>query len=97
MFVIVWTYEVAEESRGDFESAYGADGVWVRFFRAGAGYLGTELLRNDTNRYVTIDRWESKAAYEAFLEANRERYAEIDAACSAFTERERFVGMFEPV
>ena len=52
MFVILWTYEIAEEHRGAFESAYGPDGVWVRFFREGAGYLGTELLRSDTNRYV---------------------------------------------
>jgi heme-degrading monooxygenase HmoA len=95
MFVIIWTYEVAEDTRGEFESAYGADGVWARFFREAEGYLGTDLLRSETNRYVTIDRWESRAAYESFLEKHRARYAEIDETCGALTERERFVGAFE--
>jgi heme-degrading monooxygenase HmoA len=97
MFVIIWTYEVAEESRAAFESAYGPDGVWARFFREGAGYLGTELLRSGTNRYVTVDRWESRSGYEAFLERHRGRYAEIDDACGNLTERERFIGVFESV
>ena len=41
----------------------------------GAGYIGTELLRDveEPDRYLVIDRWESAEAYNAFLAAHQAR------------------------
>jgi len=48
---------------------YGPDGEWAKFFRQGAGFIGTELLRDleESDRYVVIDRWESIEAYNRFI------------------------------
>ena len=55
---------------------YGPEGEWAQFFRAGRGYVGTELLRDveQPGRYLVVDRWESREAYNAFVEANRDEY-----------------------
>ena len=52
----------------DFECDYGPAGESARLFRRADGYLGTELLRRSDNQgeYLTLDRWESRATYEAF-------------------------------
>ena len=60
-------------------------------------YNGTELLRDtaDATRYLTLDRWESAAAFEAFKRQNAQPYAKLDAECEALTENERCLGSFE--
>ena len=60
----------------DFERAYGPEGEWAQFFRAGPGYVGTELLRDAelSGRYLVVDRWESRDAYNAFVESHRDEY-----------------------
>jgi len=73
-FAAVFLYEVDTDAHDAFQSVYGADGEWARFFAAGEGYLGTELLRSG-DRYLLIDRWTSRAAYEAFLAAHADEYA----------------------
>ena len=74
MIALVFTYDVGA-SEG-FERAYGPEGDWAQFFRQGAGYIGTELLRDveEPDRYLVIDRWESADAYNAFLAAHQEEY-----------------------
>src|SRR5207302_442607 len=59
VIAIVFRYDVREPEA--FEGVYGPNGEWARFFRQGAGYIGTELLRDveEFDRYVVIDRWES--------------------------------------
>ncbi|MFC5570125.1 antibiotic biosynthesis monooxygenase family protein [Lysobacter yangpyeongensis] len=96
MFVVVWEYEVRPGSEAAFSALYGADGDWVALFREHAGYLGTELLRDAgaDNRFVTIDRWRSQAAYEAFLATAKARYAQIDARGDALTTAERRIGWY---
>jgi heme-degrading monooxygenase HmoA len=70
----VFSYEVAEPAQ--FERVYGPDGEWARFFRGGRGFVGTELLRDmeQPGRYLVVDRWESREAYNDFVAANREEY-----------------------
>ena len=96
MYVILWEFEVRAERAGEFELAYGPSGAWARLFAKGDGFLGTELLHDHEARcrYVTIDRWASRAAFEAFGERYREQYAELDARCEALTERETLIGRF---
>jgi uncharacterized protein len=91
VFCAVFSYEVSDPAA--FESAYGADGEWARFFRRGEGYLGTELLAA-APRYLLIDRWTSREAYEAFLSAHREEYERRSAAAEGLYLREERIGDF---
>ena len=101
-FVVIWEYEVRAGCEAAFAALYGADGDWVALFREYEGYLGTELLRatatpdsDPASRFATIDRWVSQAAYDAFLSAEKPRYAQIDASGDALTVAERCIGRFE--
>ena len=98
MFAVIWEYEVHAGREGDFTALYGDKGAWVALFREYPGYIGTELLRDalQPGRFVTIDRWTSRAAYDAFLAAAKPRYAGIDALGDALTSDERCIGRFEP-
>ena len=91
MYMIIWEYLVAEGKEAEFEPIYGSDGDWRQLFRRSKGYLGTELLRDSSNprRYITIDRWESAAAFETFLEEYRAEYEAMDARCERLTEHEQ--------
>jgi heme-degrading monooxygenase HmoA len=94
MFVVIWEYEVRVGADAAFEALYGADGAWVGLFRNYDGYLGTELLRGTDRRYLSIDRWASTEAYDAFLAAAQPRYAAIDEQGDALTLSERRVGVY---
>ena len=98
MHVIVWAFEVKPSCEQQFERAYGPHGDWARFFELGAGYLGTELLRAPgERRYLTIDRWQTREAYEAFRAAQLADYEKIDRGFERLTEREEQIGAFEQV
>lgn len=97
MIALVFSYEVSEP--GEFEAVYGPEGEWARFFRTGRGYVGTELLRDveHPRRYLVVDRWESRDAYNAFIETNREDYLRrVDDTAFHF-EQELRLGTFESV
>ena len=96
MHVIIWEFQPKSGSEKEFESAYGANGEWVRFFKRGEGYLGTELLQRDDERrsYVTIDRWETKAAYETFRNQVRGEYEALDRQYDSLMEHETLLGLF---
>ena len=93
MYQIVWQFDVDPDRVGEFVQEYGMEGVWVRLFRAGEGYLGTELFRSVDHpaRFVTVDRWTSRAAYEAFRADRAQEYAAADAQCERLTRAERLV------
>ena len=97
MFVTLWEYEVKRGSEELFERQYGPEGEWVRLFRRDAGYRGTRLLREvgAERVYVTMDMWETRAAYKNFREKWEPEYAEIDRNCQVMTSAERQVGEFE--
>jgi heme-degrading monooxygenase HmoA len=94
VYVIVWVFHPKPGREAEFERAYGPAGDWVALFRGAPGYLGTDLLRatDGTGRYLTADRWESRAAYEAFRVARRAEYEAVDRACEALTASEERVG-----
>ena len=91
MFLTLWEYEVKRGSEELFERQYGPDGEWVRLFRQGAQYRGTRLLRDVSAErvYVTMDCWESRAAYVEFREKWAAEYAGIDTKCEDLTTSER--------
>jgi len=91
MYVRVWEYEVSAEHLAAFLAAYGAEGDWARLFRAGRGFLGTELYRrtDDEARFVTVDRWQDHGAWRDFLEEHRESYDRLDEALTHVSSSQR--------
>ena len=96
MLVIVWEYLARPGQHEEFERVYGPEGEWARFFARGVGYLGTELLSdvNEKGRYLTIDRWVSREAFDAFQSRWGGEYREIDQRYEALTIREVALGSF---
>lgn len=99
MYAIVWQFRPVSGREAEFERAYGPSGAWAQLFRRGEGYLGTALLRpaDGPGGYLTVDRWASREAYEAFRARLAAEYAALDATMEALTESEALVGVFEPV
>jgi heme-degrading monooxygenase HmoA len=99
VFVIVWEFRCRKARRREFENAYSPDGIWARFFRVGEGYIRTELLcaGEDPLRYLTIDVWRSRKAYEQFKKQNRDEYQAIDRQCESLTEVEQKIGEFQAI
>jgi heme-degrading monooxygenase HmoA len=91
--VSVWRYRVRAEKTEAFQRAYGLEGAWVQLFRRAEGYVSTELLRDATDPevFVTIDRWESRAAYDVFRKKFADEYLALDSVCGAFTEEEELL------
>jgi heme-degrading monooxygenase HmoA len=96
MFVVVWQFEIAEEKVAAFETAYGPEGAWARLFRNSAEYQGTELLKDAyvPGGYLTIDRWQSEAAFRAFRRDHDADYEKLDRECDALTAKEARVGAY---
>jgi heme-degrading monooxygenase HmoA len=61
------------------------------------GFIGTELNRDlkDSRRYLTLDLWISKEAYDRFRVGHLAEYQAIDAQCEELTEQETELGHFE--
>ncbi len=97
MIALVFRYDARDPE--DFERAYGSDGEWAQFFRRGAGYIGTELLRDidEPDRYIVIDRWESPEAYTAFLAAYGDEYLRRSDDARFYYLQELRLGTFENV
>ncbi|HEY9553463.1 antibiotic biosynthesis monooxygenase family protein [Allosphingosinicella sp.] len=96
-FVIVWRYEVADAHRESFEQAYGPGGDWAQLFGTAGGFIGTELLVDGGEHYMTLDRWRSEADFEAFQVRAGDAYRALDARCETLTSREERIGAFSVV
>ena len=98
-FIYIWEFIAAAGHICEFESMYGPEGEWAALFKLHPGYIGTELLRDGGNprKFLTIDRWESKQAYEEFRTLYKMRFAELDALGEKLTEREARIGEFSPM
>jgi heme-degrading monooxygenase HmoA len=97
MYVVLWRFRPLVGRESEFERAYGPSGEWTRLFRRGDGYLGTELLRrsDDPREYLALDRWASRAAYEAFRARWSSEYRRLDRRLEELTEEETPLGAFE--
>ena len=82
-----------------FEEVYGPNGDWAKFFRQGAGFIGTELLRDveEPDRFIVIDRWESADAYNAFLTEHQDEYLRRSDDARLYYLQELRLGTFENI
>jgi heme-degrading monooxygenase HmoA len=92
---VVFLYEARDPD--SFAQAYGPSGEWAQFFAGARGYLGSELLRDvdQPGRYLLIDRWESTATYNDFVEANQAEYMRRSDETSFHYVQELRFGTFE--
>jgi hypothetical protein len=97
MFLALWEFEVKSGYQARFCEAYGPQGPWVRLFRTDSNFIETRLLQDPAHpeRFVTLDFWLTRAAYESFRELNHQTYAAIDKTCEELTTRESLLGEFE--
>jgi heme-degrading monooxygenase HmoA len=96
-YEILRQFEVPMARRAAFEAAYGPEGPWAALFRRAAGFIAVRLLRAAEGRYITIDRWESEAAFETFRRDFAAEYGELDAKLEGLAEAENPLGAFEAV
>jgi ribosomal-protein-alanine acetyltransferase len=96
-FIVIWEFRVRPGRRRAFEKAYGPSGEWVRLFSRMRGYIRTELIRDPDRplRYVTVDIWRSRLAYERSKRQRRDDYMRIHKRCSLLTIEEKLVGKFD--
>jgi heme-degrading monooxygenase HmoA len=97
VIALVFVYDVSQSE--EFERVYGPDGDWSQFFRQGRGYVGTELLRDveQPGRYLVVDRWDSRDAYNTFVEQHRGEYMRrVDETVFLYDHELRF-GTFETI
>jgi heme-degrading monooxygenase HmoA len=97
MFVIAWQFDVLPEKIEEFEQQYGAQGVWRDLFARSEGYIGTRLLRDSaqTHRYVTLDLWDTEAAFQEFRDQHKQEYEDLDATLGRLTSAEIRLGSFD--
>ena len=95
MYRIVWEYDVRAEQVAQFEQVYGPEGLWAKFFRNSAEYVSTELFHSTgkPERFITVDCWRSRAAYESFRKSYSADYAHLDEWCERIVEHERTLGV----
>ena len=98
-YVYVWEFIVSADHASAFERTYGSSGEWVQLFRRGPGYLRSELYRDRSQpqRFITIDYWESKDAWDVFRTRFAKEFEALDAKCAAWTISEVEIGRFEPI
>ena len=97
MIALLFSYEVHDAA--EFERVYGPEGEWAQFFGGSRGYVGTELLRDveQPNRYLLLDRWETREAYNDFVDANRAEYMRRVDETAFLYEQELRLGTFTGV
>ena len=98
MYAIVWTYTARPGQADAFAEAYGPTGAWAQLFMGADGYLGTEMMRCDErpDDFVTIDRWESREAFVAFMGDHAEAYQALDQEYGDLCLIETRLGAFSP-
>jgi heme-degrading monooxygenase HmoA len=98
-YLIIWEFRVRAGMEKRFEEAYRPQGEWAQFFSQGPGYVRTELNHDlkDGRRYVTLDFWVSREAYENFRQQHASEYAALDQKFEELTEKEWEIGKFERI
>ena len=95
--VRVWKFRPPAGREEEFAHAYSGEGRWADLFAKARGYRGTSLLRpvEKGGDWLTIDRWDSRADFEAFNHNFGEDYRTLDAELEGVAGVEEFLGAFE--
>jgi len=95
--VRIWKFRPPAGGEQEFSAAYDGEGLWAELFKRAPGYRGTELLgpSEPGGSWLTIDRWESQAHFDAFHDEFGIEYRGLDAELEGVAGNEEFVGAFE--
>jgi len=95
-YVYVWEFKVAPWREQQFLAAYGPSGAWSQLFQRAAGHVEMLLLHDQSvpGRFLTIDRWSSQGAHDAFLAEFSAEYEALDRACESLTRHESSLGSY---
>ena len=93
----IWKFRPPATAKTNSRRLYSSDGAWARLFGTAEGFLGTELLRpaEPGGWWMTIDRWQSEAAFSAFQAQQGAEYRRLDEELEGCAGEEVFVGAFE--
>lgn len=96
-YLYIWRFRVVLDKETEFQRIYGPEGRWVQLFQQGPGYIQTLLLKDldVPGTYVTVDIWETEAAYKSFKKKFAADFETLDKYCESLTESEELVGRFE--
>jgi len=99
VFIILWEYQVSQEKQSEFEFVYSPAGAWAELFKKGAGYAGTELLRDQTNsnRYFLIDRWLTRKECETFMFQYEDEYKALSEEYKDLVKSESLIGKWDTI
>jgi heme-degrading monooxygenase HmoA len=97
-FACIWEFEVRPGAEDAFVTLYNEKGSWVQLFRKAPGYVRTDLYRDRKRptRFVTVDHWESEAAFRMFRERYAKEFDALDRTGAQLTVRETPLGEFRP-
>jgi heme-degrading monooxygenase HmoA len=95
-YVIAWEFQVKQDGVEKFLAGYGPEGDWVGLFRKAEGFIRTELVRSefDLHKFITVDVWQSRAAYDNFRKKFAMEYDALDTILQELTLHEQKVGGF---
>jgi heme-degrading monooxygenase HmoA len=98
-YLIVWEFRPRPGMEREFEIGYGPKGEWAALFATSEGFLGTQLFRDtlDPSRYLTLDRWVSREAFETFRQFHSQAYETLDRRFAELTTHEAALGSFDTV
>lgn len=97
MVEVFWRYRVHPQQARAFEEAYGGAGSWARLFSQHPGFRRTRLFKHKTDPYVylTVDVWDSKAAYDEFKRVFSEQYKRLDKQYAMLKLEEHLLGFYD--
>lgn len=95
MIALVWRYEVREQHRALFETAFGPQGECARLFARSHGFRGAELFRCEDGSYLKLDVWDGQGDFETFLAEHRDAYEALDHRTGAWRRAEHRLGQYE--
>lgn len=95
--VRIWRFQPAPGREREFAAAYSADGIWAKLFEQAEGFVSTALLAPEEagGPWLTVDRWQSRAAFDCFQQDHGEAYRALDVELEPLTVDELFIGTFE--
>jgi len=96
MVEIIWEYKVRDQSRGQFELAFGPGGAWSRIFAGAPGFRGITLLRDigEMGRYLAIELWNSESDRDNSISEDNLDYVDLMTNFESWIKSKVQVGIF---
>ena len=95
--VRVWKFKPPRGREHEFFDAYSGTGQWAKLFGKAPGFRDTTLMQptEPGDWWLTLDRWDSVADFNAFQANLGHEYHTLDAELEGVAGEEEFVGAFE--